>query len=172
MKKQISRKAQAESIIIFFFLCIGIFVASIIVLRLVNVIVSPFQAQIGNYSAPAGAAVGYVHTRFTATWDYVIVFFFFLNIILLFASSFLIDIHPAFILIYIVCIMFLFVLGNSGLYVLDAMWDAFGTSTETGQTPLQQFIINNFNIIMLGIVILSGIITYAKFKFTNGGTQY
>lgn len=163
-----TKKAQAESIIIFFFMAIAIFITSIIILRLTNAVISPFQAQIGNFSAPAGAAVGYVHERFTSVWDYAIVFFFFLNIIVLLVSSFLVDVHPAFIIIYIFAVMFLFIFGNSGLYVLDAMWNAFGTATETAQTPLEQFVINNFNMIMIGIVILSGVIMYGKFRFSQG----
>jgi len=163
-----NRKAQAETIIIFFFLVIGIFIAGIVILRLTNEIVTPFQSVIGNYSAPAGVAVGYVHERFTTWWDYAIVFAFFLNVILLFVSSFLVDIHPAFLMIYVLSILFLFIFGNSFLLVLDKFWELVGTSVETGQTPLQQFIINNFNIIMLGIVLLSGILMYAKMKYWSG----
>jgi hypothetical protein len=33
---------------------------------------------------------------------------------------------------------------------------------------MQQWIINNFGIVMLGVVLLSGVIMYAKFKLFNG----
>ena len=87
-----------------------------------------------------------------------------MNMILLFISAFLIDIHPAFVVVYIITVILMFVFGNYALYMLDNIWNAIGTSVETAQTPIEQFLINNFTIIMLGVVILSGIIMYAKFK--------
>ena len=62
-----NKKSQAESIVFFFVLAIAIFAVSIFILRITNAIISPFAAQIGNFSAPAGAAVEAVHTKFT-TW--------------------------------------------------------------------------------------------------------
>ena len=163
-----NKKSQAESIIIFFVLMIAVFITSIIVLRMTNAVITPFQNQIGNMSAPAGAAVEYAHSRFTQWWDYGIVLLFFLSVIMLLVSSFLVDIHPAFLLIYIICVILMFVFGNYGLYALDSVWAAMGTDVETSQTGLQQFLINHFSLIMLGVVILSGVIMYAKFKYFQG----
>lgn len=163
-----NKRGQAQSIIIFFAVVVGILLTSIIVLRLVNTIITPFSAQIGNVSAPVGEAVDYAHSRFTSVWDWVIVLAILLNTILLFVSAFLVDIHPAFLLIYIIAVFFLIIFGNSLLYALDNIWDKFGTSTETAQTPLTQFIINNFQLFVLGIIVLSGILMYAKFKFFSG----
>lgn len=161
-------KGQAESIIIFFGLMIAVFIVSIIVLRMTNSIITPFATQISNISAPAGQAVTYAQTRFTSWWDYTILLIFAINVILLLVSAFLIDIHPAFVLIYIVAIIFMFIFGNYALSAVDAIWGGVGTATETAQTPITQFLINNFQMIMLGIVILSGIVCYAKFKLFPG----
>jgi len=163
-----NNKGQAQSIIIFFVLVVGILIASIIVLRLVNTIITPFSAQIGNVSAPVGEAVDYAHSRFTGVWDWVIILVILFNVILLFVSAFLVDIHPAFLLVYIFAVFLLIIFGNSSLYALDSIWDRLGTATETAQTPITQFIINNFQIFILGIIVLSGIIMYAKFKFFQG----
>lgn len=161
-------KGQAQSVVIFFGLMLAVFICSIIILRMTNAILTPFQAQIGNVSAPAGAAIGYAHDKFTSVWDWAILLMFLFNVILLFISAFMVDIHPAFLLIYIITIIFLVIFGNTAMGVVDAIWGAVGTSVETSQTPLQQFLINNFNLIMLGIIALSGIIMYAKFKFSQG----
>lgn len=174
--KMKNKKAQSQSIIIFFALIVGILIISIIILRLTNSIISPFQAQIGNISAPAGAVVGTVHEKFTSWWDIFVILIFGINIILLLVSSFLVDVHPAFLIVYIISIIFLFVFGNYILNVLDTVWNSIGTSVEEAQTPLQQFIINHFQMIMMGVVILSGIVMYAKFKFFGnmgaGGGNY
>lgn len=170
------KKAQAESIIIFFGLIIGILIASIIMLRLMNAIITPFQAQIGNMSSGAGQAVAYVHERATTSWDWFIIALFGINVIILMVSAFLVDIHPAFLIVYIFAIIFLFMFGNYALNALDYIWNYMGTSTEQAQTPMQQWLINNFQLVMLGIVLLSGIIMYAKFKYFGnmgaGGGSY
>lgn len=165
------RKAQIPSVIIFFGLVVGIFIASIIILRITNEILTPFEAQIGNISESAGASVGYVHERFTTWWDVAVVSIFFISVILLFVSSFMIDIHPSFVILYIVALIILFMFGNYLLLVLDNVWFAVGTSTELDQTTMQRFIINNFNIILLVIFLLSGVIMYAKFKYFQGQGQ-
>lgn len=170
------KKAQAQSIIIFFGLMIAILIVSIILLRLVNEVITPFQAQIGNISATAGSAVSSVHDKFTHWWDYLIISMFFINLLILLVSSFLVDIHPAFVVIYIVTIIFMFMFGNYALLLLDSVWNNVGTNIEVTQTPIQQFLINNFQLIMLGVVILSGVVMYAKFKFGqnygSGGGNY
>jgi len=164
-----NNKAQATSIIYFFVITIAILICSIIVLKLVNTIVTPFQTQIGNMSAPAGEAVKNVQGKFTSWWDIFIVLLFIINVLLLFISAFLIDIHPAFVIVYIVCVFFMFIMGNYALDLLDNVWNKMATTTELAQSPMQLFIMANFNLIMLGIVILSGIIMYAKFKWFGSG---
>lgn len=171
-----NNKGQVESILIFFGICVAILIASIIVMRVTNEILTPFQSQIGNMSSTAGTAVGDVHTKFNQWWDYFIVMLLVVNVAILLVSAFLVDIHPAFIILYIIAIVFMFVFGNYALYALDNIWDIIGTPVETANSPLQQFIINNFQLIMLGIVILSGVVMYAKFKFWGnvgaGGGAY
>ena len=167
-----NKSGQAKSIIIFFGLIIGILIASVIILRLTNAIITPFQAQIGNMSETAGSAVASAHNSFTKWWDYLIIAMFFINVIILLVSAFLVDIHPAFVIIYIFAVIFLFVFGNYALLTLDNIWNMVGTDVKQAQTPLQQFLINNFQIVMLGVVILSGIVMYSKFKYfgnTGGG---
>jgi len=166
----LNNKGQAQSIIIFFVLIVAILITSIIVLRVTNAIITPFQAQIGNFSEPAGQAVNYAHARFTGVWDWIIILAILFNIILLFVSAFMVDIHPAFLLIYIVSVLFLIIFGNSVLYSLDSIWNnnMIKTATEDAQMPITQFVISNLQFIMLGIIVLSGIIMYAKFKMFQG----
>jgi hypothetical protein len=174
MRKIINKKAQAEGIITFFALAIAILIVSIIVLRLVNEILTPLTPIIGNYSAPAGTTVSEIHSSFTIWWDYVIVLLLAINIIVLFISSFMVDIHPAYVLIYIVAVLFLILMSNFMIGAVDNVWYHVGrASIEGTQTPLQQFIINNFQMIMLGIILLSGVLMYAKIKyFGQNGGQY
>lgn len=165
-----NKRGQAESIIVFFVLIVAIFIVSIVVLRIVNEIVSPFATQLNSTSIQASQAVTYTQNKFTSFWDTAIIILFAINVILLLVSAFLVDVHPAFILIYIIAIIFLFIFGNYALYALDSIWNKLATATEINQTPMQQFIINHFQTIMLGIVILSGIVMYSKIRFFSQGT--
>lgn len=175
--KRLNKKGQVESIIIFFFLLIAILITSIIVLRITNAILTPFQQRIGNLSitgAEQSADVIYkVQTNFNKVWDWVIILLFAFNILVLFITSFLIDIHPAFAIIYIIAVIFLFVFGNSMLYVLDSIWNNSNIATdyELQNTQMQQFLINNFQLILLGIFFVSGVIIYAKIKYFGSGNS-
>jgi hypothetical protein len=170
--KKMSKKAQAESIIIFFVLMVAILIVSIIVLRLTNSIITPFSAQLNNSGNPvmqtASQAVNYAQSKFSSTWDWAIILILLVNLLILFISSFMIDIHPAFVIIYIFAGIFLFIFGNFALGALDAIWGGVGTAVETAQTPLEQFIINNFQYLMIGIYVVTGIIIYAKIKLFGG----
>jgi hypothetical protein len=170
-----NKKSQAESIIIFFVLIIAVLIVSIIVLRITNSVITPFAQQLNSSTNPimhnAGGAVTYAQGKFTSVWDWTIILLLLVNVIILMVSAFLIDIHPAFVVIYIFAGIFLFIFGNFALGALDAIWGGMGTAVETAQTPLEQFLINNFQWFMLGIYVLSGIIMYAKLKFFgNQGT--
>jgi len=163
-----NKRGQAQSVIIFFMLVVAIFMVSIIVLRITNSVITPFSQVLNNTSPQGSQAVDKVQERFTTFWDIAVVLMFFVNVMILFVSSFLIDIHPAFVILYIFALIFLFICGNFALYSLDNVWELVGTDVETAQTPIQQFILNNFNLILIGIFVLSGVIMYAKFKLFSG----
>lgn len=170
--KRMGKKGQAESIIIFFVLIVAVLITSIIVLRITNSVITPFSNALNNTAGPVGqtasSAVNYAQSKFTSVWDWVIILLLLFNIIILFVSAFLIDIHPAFVIVYIFAGIFLFIFGNFALGALDAVWGGMGTAVETAQTPLEQFVINNFQLIMLGIYVVSGVLMYAKIKLFSG----
>lgn len=163
-----NRKAQAQSIIVFFFLMVALFIAGIIILRLVNNVLTPFAVNLNNSAPAVSSTITALQTKTGTFWDYALVLFFVFNVLLLFISAFMVDIHPAFIILYILSVFFLVIFGNSMLTVLDQIWLMMGTDLETAQTPMTQFIINNFTIVNLGIIVLSGIIMYSKFKLFSG----
>jgi hypothetical protein len=165
-----NKKGQAESVIIFVGLIVAILIISILILRITNEILTPFANQMGTLEGGNESAtqINNIHNSFTGMWDWVVLILFFFNVILLLVSAFMVDIHPAFLLVYIIAIIFLVIFMNTFAYVLDSVWGAVGTSVETAQTPLQQFLINNFSMIILGIIFLSGVVMYSKFKYFGG----
>lgn len=161
------RKAQAD-IITFVVIIVGLLVMAPIMLKLVNTILTPFATAINETSPAAAIEVTAIHTKITTFWDYLIMVAFFANLILLTISSFLVDTHPAFLLFYI---MLSVVLMMFAPYTMEPVKQIMGLSptftTEVAQLPLTSFVINRFNLILLGIIILNGIIVYARFRGTT-----
>jgi len=89
----------------------------------------------------------------------------------------MVDIHPAFLVLYIIRVMMLMMFGGTIVGALDSLYNptgVFGTGNLTAggnalnEMPIVSYLLNHFTMVMLGIIILSGVIMYSKFKF---GTQ-
>ena len=175
-----NKQGQALSIVFFFIIVLGVFIVAVLVMSLVNTVLDPFRTQISTISNESGATVGQIQNSFNGVWDWIVVILFGLNLILLFISSFMVDIHPAFLILYIISVLFLFLFGSTILGSLNDLIDPsgiFGTGNVSaggnalGNMPVTSWLLNNFTLVMLGVVILSGVIMYAKFKF-GGNAPY
>lgn len=167
-----NKKSQTLSIIAFFAIMLGIFVIAFILMSFVNTILDPFQSNVGNVSSVAGQTVGNVTGAFNKWWDYAVIFLFFLNVIILLVSSFLVDIHPAYLIIYIIAVVILFTFSGDIVGSLSGLWEDDPSNpfqNAVAHMPLTSWILNHFTFVTLGIVVLSGVIMYAKFNW--GGSQ-
>jgi len=177
-----NKKGQAMSIIFFFVIMLVVFVVGILVMSLVNTVLEPFRDQIGLVSNESAQSVGKIQNSFNSIWDWILVILFLLNVVILLFSSFMVDIHPAFLVLYIISVMMLFMFGSTILGALEQIYDpygVFGTGNVTAggdaitNMPLTAWLLSNFTLVILGIVIISGVIMYAKFKFgQQGGSPY
>jgi len=143
-----------------------------IMLKIVNEVLTPFQARVGNMTAVAGTNVATVYSGFVNFWDWIIIIAFVLQVILLFISSFFIDTHPVFVALYILMCFLMMIFAPSMIDIVDKIYDSSQFLTETTQLPFTDFIRSNFAIIILGIMVLSGVVIYGKLKFFRGGVQY
>lgn len=173
MKRLKNKRGQIESIFYFFAIVFIIFLTAPLFLKISTDMLSHVEAVGGNISSTAGGDVKYLKTSMNNLWDEMIVLLFFGNIMLLLVSAFLVDVHPLFVILYIIGLVMLFVFAMPIWDVLNQIYSGTGAgsvlSTQTNQMALTKFIIDYFGIILLGVVILSGIIMYAKFKFFGGG---
>jgi uncharacterized membrane protein YfcA len=164
-----NKKGQALSIIYFFAIMIAVFIVSFVMMIMVDRIVTPFQSGVGNVSSNAGSVVSHIKSSFVTWWDWAIMILLFANIIVIFMSAFFIDIHPSFFLIYIFACLFLVIFGYTMLSSLQEIQDKLESQLTSGTwlsiMPMTNWVVNNFNIVMLGIIVLSGIVMYAKFKY-------
>lgn len=163
-----NKRGQLDfAILTFIAVIIGILILAPVLLSIVVEIVGEVGTQINNTDATAGAAVFKVENTFTSLWDTVIILLFTLNMILLIVTSFFIDTHPAFLIVYILFAFFTVLFAPNMIDAVDKIYLHY--SVEVGAyLPLTEFLVNNFEMIIFAVLILSGIIIYAKIKyFTN-----
>jgi len=164
-----NNKAQVQSIIYFVFVIVGLLVFGLLMLNLINVPLSKFSSAIGNVTGEAGRNVAGINTQVNNLWDYVIMSLFMLNVIILLISSFLVDTHPLFVFLYIIAVFLLIIFTPNIMVAVDKIWASSAYSGQVALLPMTEFLKDNFISVLLGIIILSGVIMYAKFKFGNTG---
>ena len=168
------KKGQAEMpILTLFAVTIGIVIVGLFLLKIVDSVLTPFQAGVGNVSATAGAAVGDIKDTFTNFWDFVLIMAFLVELIVLFYSAFMIDTHPVFVVMFILFAAFTFMFMPAVMEVVDEMFDSIIDTDHSyylTQIPMLNFIRNNYGVLMLGILMVSGIIIYGKYRWLGGSS--
>lgn len=162
-----NKKAQSFiiPIAVFVVVIIGAFIGGIILLYVSNTILTPFATSIEPLSSQASESVNYINLKFTSFWDWAIIIFFLSQLMLLFLSAFLIDTHPVFLVVYIIACAFLMMFMSDILNPVERIYDSAIFLNQTTAMPLTYHLVSNFNIILLGIMMVSGVVIYAKIKY-------
>ena len=157
------------NIIAFIVVVVSLFLLAPIMLKIVNSTLDPLETQIANQSELAGERVGYIHDVFLNFWDYTIALAFLVNIIMMLIFAFLVDSHPIFSILYMISLIFTFMFSHYVVIPVTTILGMDQFATEVGQLPIVGFIVLMFDLILLGLAILTGIIMYSKFKGNGGG---
>ena len=109
-------------------------------------------------------------------FDWVVAAVFVFSIALLLITSFLVDIHPAFIIIYIIAAFCILSFAPSILSMMESIYDNTQFTHLTGTTqditqylPITRFFYENFAIILVAVFAISAIIMYGKYRAGGGG---
>lgn len=147
-----------------------LFLAPVLV-KMVEQPLDKFSTAINRTSTTAGTDVANVESKFLGLFDIMIVFLFLLQSILLLISAFLIDTHPAFMIMYILIAFFLVAFLPNITSAVETIYDSSAYSSEIGQhLAFSDWMVSNFGAVILALIVLSGIILYAKIKyFSNNG---
>ena len=149
----------------FFVIIIILIIAAPIILMVINKATSGVIDAV-NATMPAAALEGTLAVeKVTNLFDYVVIIAMLVVLILLFISSFFIDTHPVFIIIYIMAAFILILIAPNVLDAIDTVWGEF--PIESGQLPFTDFMRQNLVAFIVGIIVVTGIIMYAKFKSTR-----
>lgn len=166
------KKAQISfPIITFVFLLLALLILAPILLKFVTTPINALATAVNKTSPDAARAAHALSNSFASLFDYVLAAALVGNIILLFVTAFLSDNHPAFLVIYILGCAFLMIFAPLVLPAIQKIWAepqfSQGSNNVVQYIPLQHFILDYFGVIILGIIVVTGIITYAKFKFSD-----
>lgn len=172
LRKITNKKAQVEfSPAIVIAIIIGLLLLAPIMIRIIGTVTGTFFTQMNesypNAVTPASDAVDKVYNFF----DYLIIIAMFVNIIVLFISAWFIDTNPAFIILYIMFAFIMIIFLPNMMDAVDAVWvkmDSVGTLDTWGTSSLNltytDWIRGHMVMFSLVIIVLTGIVTYAKFK--------
>lgn len=127
-------------------------------------ILDRYDDELASENAEAGAEVTSILGKFQGMIDGAIIFGFFILIIIMFISAFLIDIHPAFIVIYILSAIVVFVLVPFGFSAVDRLWESSQLVAQQAQLPLLNFLRNSIGPFLVAIYFLTGIILFTKLR--------
>jgi len=174
--KKKSKKGQVSfAIATFIAFVIGLILVAPIMLRIVGTVTGTFFNTMNeSYPAavmPASDAVDVVYNFF----DYLVVIGMVVNLILLFVSSWFIDTHPIFIVMYIMFAFILFLFIPNLMDATDQVWTHMNDASSmdpwednTIHLDFTDFIRRNMSLFSLVIIALTGVVIYAKFKIVGG----
>ena len=170
--KRINRSGQLDfpiaTLMIFVFGLIIFAPMALKVFNSVRVPISDGLANVSNGGAVASANFDAVMTPLVNFWDEVIIFVFVLSIILMIVSSFMIDTHPVWIILYIVVWFILIVFAPNIVSAASAIYDSSQFTSEVALLPLTNALRLHFVEVMVGMGLLSGIIIFGKVGFGGG----
>lgn len=169
-----NKRAQIENpLIVFAVLVVGLLMFAPVALKLFISIDSTVGNSLGNLTGNVGniskANFQAVTTPLITFWDKVIVAVFFLSILLLFVSAFLIDAHPFFVILYVLSFLFLILFTPNILSAVDNIYDSANFATEIARLTFLDSLRNNFIVFLVGIGVVTGIIIYGKVALFSGG---
>lgn len=157
-------------IITFMFVIVALIIMAPIMMRVINDTTSKFgnalvTSGIGG-GVEANQSIMAVTDTFNNFWDFLIIIAFLVNVILLFLSAFLVDIHPVFFILYFVfafiSIMFVPTITNLGETIYTS--PEYTNYTATSSLHFTTTLLNHFGIVMLAIIVLTAIIMYGKLR--------
>lgn len=165
-----NKKGQISDMVFLAGYSIAILLVGIFLYFIFSTILTKTAITVSSIDNVSANAINYGVTSFDRFWDYVILAFLFFNIISLFITSFLVDIHPAYSILYIVGAFVLVLMLPTFQGTIGSFYDVNGTfGSQLGNMSGSLWFYNNFVNIMLGVIFISGIILFAKYKFGAGG---
>ena len=172
------KKAQLDVPVVSFFVAFSILIIiGIVVLKVLNSVQTPLSDNLGNLSESGSGLTGITEAK--NSWNFILgtgssmwaqgmVLLFFILILIMLVSSFLINTNPFWIFLYIFATFFLVIVSPSIIEGLQTVYDNAQFTTEKGQLGVVYFIIQHYAEFLVGLIVISGIIIYGKISIDRG----
>ncbi len=164
-----NKRGQIGDIVYYVGYAIAILVIGVVLYYLSSTMLTKTATAIAPLDNVSSQALTWGVTTFDRFWDYVLLAALFFNILILFISAFLIDLHPAFLILYIVGAFVLMLMVPSFTQMLDSFMNPSGAfSSAVVHLQGSSWFYNNFSFLILGIIFITGVILFAKYKLSGG----
>lgn len=171
MKKINNKSGQLDFPIIQLVIVIfAIILIAIITLKVWNSIQTPLMAQVQNLSVggqQAAQAGNYVFNTGINFWDKFLITVFVIQVLLLLVSAFLVDTHPFWLVFWIILCFMTVLFAPNVIASLDKLYEDPNFALEYDQLTYINNLRIHFAEYLLGIMVFSGVIVYAKLKFSK-----
>ena len=157
-----SKKAITDVFVFALILIIILFITPIL-LKVVHSVLTPF---VNSTAIPEAArnASSYAISTTDNFFDYAAVVLIFAMLIMLFVSSYFVDVYPFFFILYIIAAIILFIMIIPINAINDKIFNSVTFAEETSKLPLTSFIYSHYFYIVLIAVIISAIILFGKMQ--------
>lgn len=162
-----NKKGQLDvPVITFAVVLIGLIILAPVVLKLWNSIHTPLSSALGNTTGQGGVIaqqnVDKIFNTASNMWDKVVMIAVIFSLMLMLISSFLINTHPFWVVVYIIVTFLLVLFAPNIIQVADNIYENANFNTEVNQLSIMDFMRNNYPYVLVGTIVLSGIIMYGK----------
>jgi predicted membrane channel-forming protein YqfA (hemolysin III family) len=163
------RKKGQLDVVVFVIMFVAILIAAPIMFKFFHMTIGPVQTAFANMSPQANTTLTYVTNTYDAFWDFAVLMMFIALVATLLISSFLVDIHPVFLVLYIILAFVIIIITPmlaTPANVLDTQLNL--TATYGSHLQYTDFLRTNIVMVVLAVIIISGIIAFGKMRMGRG----
>ena len=159
------RKGQTDLIMVIVVGVILLLMAPIL-LHILGTITDKMGNAVGD--ATANQTAHYISGTVTNFWDFLVVIFFFINIIVLFLTAFFVDMNQIFFIVYIFFAILLMLLVPGLQDLSDRVYNTTMFAGEVSKLPMSSFLQSHLWVIALAVIAITAIIMYGKIRKAGG----
>jgi len=166
--KQRNKKAQLDNPVIAVAISlIALIIMGIVIMKVYLSIQAPVMDGFKNLTIggeTASTNFNHVLTVGITSMDYIILAFFVIMVIMMFISSFMIESHPIFLILYIGITFLFFMVAPSIIKSADELYESALFVNEVSYLPILDYIRTYYGELVIGLMVVTGIIIYGKLR--------
>ena len=160
------KKGQLDAVI-FIVLIICLLIAAPICFYMFHSVMTPLNNAMANMSPQINTTVTYLSNSYDTFWDWAVLMIFIAMVTTLFISSFLVNFHPVFLVLYIILAFVMVIITPMLATPATTISNQFAATTA-GHLNYTDWLRDHIVLVVLAVLVTSGIITYGKMRSGGG----